>query len=650
MTKRIIFLLSLLPFLSAAAQQTDIPVIEKEAALKLMEASSSVYKSDTTIDAGYYKLDLKINEASQTISGSASLKFRNLAPSKSAFFLDLNNIMTVDSVTGGGAKLSFTRGDNKIFFTADKELSQGEEYIVTVYYRGAPSSSGFGSFIFSEESGFPAIWSLSEPYGASDWFPCKNALSDKADSSEVWVTCNSALTAVSNGVLLSETDNGNGTKTFKWKGTYPIAHYLISVAISRYELYHLSFKYSQTESMPVQNFVYQGQLTDDVKLQLDRTLTALSVFSDLYGEYPFIKEKYGHAHFGWGGGMEHQTVSSMVSFGEAIMVHELAHQWFGDKITCADWHNIWLNEGFATYSEGLYYEQIYGRDSYDMFAASEMVKAKRAEGSLYVQDISSVGEIFNGDRSYAKGGVVLHMLRGVTGDEAFFNIMKKYALDENYAYRSAFTEDFQAVAESVHGESLDYFFNEWVYGENHPAYTVNWNTAQAGDFYNTNITISQKVNSNPAYFTMPIELLLSFASGDTMVKVFNDMQEQTFTIQTKSMPIAVQFDPNNLILKEPVIIGNEDEEQVPVSFRLEQNYPNPFNPVTKITFSIPEQGRVKVTVYDSLGKEISMVKDEVFSAGEHSFFYNGSKLASGVYVYKLEWKEKTASKKMMVIK
>jgi aminopeptidase N len=649
MTKRIILFLSLLPSIILYAQQTGISELEKEAASKYIQAASDVYKSDTTIDAQYYKLDLNIDDANKLISGSAVIKFKNLTPSKSDFFLDLNGGMTVDSITAGGEQLSFTQGGGKVFIIPHKELKQDEEYSVKIFYRGSPASTGFGSFVFSERNDFPAIWTLSEPYGAADWFPCKNA-ADKADSSEVWATVSLDLTAVSNGLLTAEIDNGNGTKTFKWKESYPIAHYLISLAIGNYEAYHLTFNYAGNVSMPVQNYVYRTELTPTVKQQLDKTLTALSVFSDLYGEYPFIKEKYGHAHFGWGGGMEHQTISSMVNFNEGIMIHELAHQWFGDKITCADWHEIWLNEGFATYSEGLYYERVYGKESYDMYETAEMTKAKRAVGTIYVQDISTEDEIFDGDRSYAKGGVVLHMLRGVVGDDTFFKIIKNYATDETHAYKTVTTADFQAAAEREYGQPLDYFFSEWIYGENYPVYSVNWNPVQSDGIYNTTITISQRANSNPSFFTMPLELRISFASGDTLVKVFNNQQTQTFTVQTKEAPVSLQLDPNNWILKDMAVIGVEDGSPVPASFRLDQNFPNPFNPYTKITFSIPQQGRVKITVYDSLGKEISVAKDEDFTAGEHSVYFNAKNLASGVYLYKLEWNDKSASKKMLVIK
>ena len=309
------------------------------------------------------------------------------------------------------------------------------------------------------------IWTLSEPYGASDWFPCKDTPADKADSSDVWITVDKNLYGVSNGILIGIVKNPDNTSTYKWTNKYPIAQYLISLAISDYTIYKNYFKYSEKDSMPVINYIFPENLAS-YKANLDKVPNMLRVTSDYFGLYPFIKEKYGNAEMGWkgGGGMEHQTVSSMSNFSETVLVHELVHQWFGDKITCRDWQDIWLNEGFATYGEMLYAQKVYGDSAYNDFVTLEMARAKNAKGSIYVQDISSISEIFNGNRSYSKGGIVLHMLRGVVGDSIFFKILKTYSNDPLVAYGTAVTADFQRDAEAVYGEDLEYFFNEWIYG------------------------------------------------------------------------------------------------------------------------------------------------------------------------------------------
>jgi aminopeptidase N len=399
---------------------------------------------------------------------------------------------------------------------------------------------------FDLHSGQPD-WTLSEPWCETGG----HVVSDKADSSDVWITCSSNLTGVSNGVLTETLINGDGTKTYKWKNRYPIANYLISIAVSNYAEYKNYFKYTSDgiqDSMLVIHYIYPENL-EQFKPQLDKTMQMLEIFSDLFGLYPFIKEKYGHAEFGRGG-MEHQTITSLGFFTDAVIAHELAHQWFGDKITCRNWENIWLNEGFATFCEALYLETASGKDAYNADISSIMDRAKTAKGTIYVQDINTISEIFSGSRSYAKGGVVLHMLRGVLGDSLFFKTLRTYINDPSLAYSTAVTEDFQRAAETVSDSSLEYFFEEWIYGEFYPKYFVDWNyTNEAGNIYRIDVRIEQDENSNPKYFTMPVQLKISTDVKDTIFHILNNKQIQSFSFLVEGKPINFFFDPDNLILR-----------------------------------------------------------------------------------------------------
>jgi len=333
------------------------------------------YPGDENIDITYYKLDIALDYSSRNISGDITISAKSLISGMSSFSLDLQNVLTVNSIKIGETNLSFTHDNHLINITLDKTYNLDEEFSVVVNYSGTPGSSGFGSFEFSSHNGVPAIWTLSEPYGASDWWPCKDTPADKADSADIWITVDKALTPVSNGTLEEIIDNG-ATHTYKWHSKYPIAQYLISLAITNYELYENEFNYND-DSMTLYHYIYPENLNSNTIIQLDRTVDMLEIFSDQFGIYPFMDEKYGHAQFGWGGGMEHQTISSMGSFGEGLVAHELGHQWFGDKITCKDWHHIWLNEGFATYSEAVFYEFAYGKSYYDSQMAGEMNYAKK---------------------------------------------------------------------------------------------------------------------------------------------------------------------------------------------------------------------------------------------------------------------------------
>jgi len=520
-----------------------------------------------------------------------------------------------------------------------------------VYYHGTPGSSGFGSFEFSSQGGNPAIWTLSEPYGAKDWWPVKDTPSDKADSADFWITVSTSLIPASNGKLMAIVDNGNGTHTYKWKISYPIAQYLLSMAITNYAQYTNYYHYSPTDSMPINHFLYPGSLNSNIA-QLNKTPGMIEIFADRFGEYPFINEKYGHAQFGWGGGMEHQTISSMGGFSNMLIAHELAHMWFGDKITCKDWHHIWLNEGFATYGECLINEAWYGKSGYDSYVANEMASARNAQGSIWVQDITQVWEIFNGSRSYAKGAVVLHMLRGIVGDSVFFNILQTYAADPNVAYGVAVTEDFQAVAENVSGLDLDYFFQQWIYGVNYPRYSIVWSKqSSGGDLYDFALKITQNVNSNPSYFTMPIQIKVNFTSGDTLITVFNNAQIQNLNITVNGEPTSISFDPGNWILKTVnSIVTDVEDELHPEKFSLEQNYPNPFNPSTMIKFSLGKAGYTTLKLYDVLGKEVAALVNGELEAGQHEVTLDASSLPSGSYFYTLTSGSYTETRKLMFLK
>ncbi len=596
---------------------------------------------DSTIDITYYKLNLKLQLSPNYLTGIATIKGKFPA-AKNSFFLNLSSSLTVDSVAGNNV-VSFGHSQDLLSINLANTAS---EFTVNVYYKGLPGGSGFGSFEFSYHNGIPVIWSLSEPYGSSDWFPNKNTPGDKADSSDVWVTCPSSLTAVSNGLLKETVVNPDNTTTYKWHGSYPIAGYLISIAVTNYTLYNNYFRYSANDSLPVTHYIYPEYL-ENIKANLDETPNMLTVFSDRYSLYPFIREKYGHAQFGWGGGMEHQTISSMGAFTSGVIAHELAHQWFGDKVTCRNFHHIWLNEGFATYSEAVYIEASQGKDAYDYFMKSKMNYSKLAAGTVYVQNAYSESEIFNTYKSYYKGGVILHMLRGITGDSLFFTIMKSYANDSLVSYGTAVTEDFQRVAEHVYGKSLAYFFYEWVYGENYPKYNVIWDKARREDnTYDVLITLNQAANTSPAFFTMPVDFRIRTKAGDTTVVLFNSAASQTFTVNVPTEPVTITMDPSNKILKDK----KGDDPVEPVGFKLEQNYPNPFNPSTKIEYQIREYGSVSLKVYDVTGREVALLVNEKQRPGSYSVVFAPVNLASGVYYYTLVSGGVTETKKLVYLR
>jgi aminopeptidase N len=268
-------------------------------------------------------------------------------------------------------------------------------------------------------------------------------------------------------------------------------------------------------------------------------------------------------------------------------------------------------------------------------------------GSIYVQNPENINEIFNPSRSYSKAGVVLHMLRGITGDSMFFKIMQNYSSDSLLVFKNAVTEDFQRNAESVYGTSLSYFFQEWIYGENYPKYNINWNYTQNGsNTYLISLSLSQQSNSNPLYFTMPVEFRIKTPSMDTVFKAFNSSQQESYSFQVIGKPEALTFDPDNKILKDKT----GDEIAVPVRFYLGQNYPNPFNPSTTINYETIKLANVNLSVYDILGRLVKVLVNEKQKPGEYSVKFSSENLSSGIYFYTIIADEYTDTHKMVILR
>ncbi|MGA2625355.1 MAG: M1 family aminopeptidase, partial [Bacteroidota bacterium] len=538
----------------ATTHEKTFRQLEIERYKSLFQRSAAHVTSGQNIDVTYYNLALRITTSPQYLRGDVTMKAFSRQNGVNQVTLDLMQSMTIDSVKVGGSLTGFSQHPSSFDVTLDRSYNAGELMAVEIFYEGEPGSSGFGSFAFSSHGSVPWVWSLSEPYGAKDWWPCKDHPSDKADSADIIVTCDSTYRVGSNGILVSVTNNGDGTKTHHWQERYPISNYLISVALTNYAQFSNWFKYSPTDSMEVLNYALPVDLTSAMS-GAPAAVEGLQIFSRLFGLYPFVKEKYGHSQFGWGGAMEHQTMTSTCCFDEDILIHELSHQWFGDMITCRTWPNIWLNEGFATYCEALFAEQKYGTGTYWNFLNNDMSSARLAAGTLYVSDSSNVGKLFDGSLVYDKGAVVLHMLRHVLGDSVFFKAMRNYANTASLMYSTASTPDFQAVCESTSTKDLSYFFNEWVYGEKYPRYGYDWTSSPSPQGYTVTYGVGQTTGtSNPAFFSMPIDLKIIGTGWDTTVTVFNDSLCQTFVFDVSHNPTLIQLDPEGWILKDTISV------------------------------------------------------------------------------------------------
>ncbi|WP_080238996.1 M1 family aminopeptidase [Spirosoma rigui] len=646
--KLLYFCLLAFPFLAIAQSEHDggrfcqTVKVRSSERLAAHPKARIAYPGDANIDVTYYGLDLNLTHTPNYLRGAATITFRSTVTNLSSFFLDLNSTtattgegLRVDSVKAGAQRLAFQFAQNKLTITPIQPLVIDQALTVTVYYQGIPNSRDLGSFRFSthERTTEPAIWSLSEPYGAPDWFPCRDTPGDKADSSSVRITAPARFVSVSNGVLVSTVDNPDGTRTYQWRNSYPIAQYLISVALSNYELYNTPFT-TGGQTLPITHYIYP-EVLPLVKANLDQTPAIMQLFTERFGPYPFLREKYGHAQIGRGnGGMEHQTISSMEegALTPGVIAHELAHQWFGDKITCRDWQNIWLNEGFASYAEAVFAESTGGRTAYLSTMNAFAARARTAVGSIYVEDITNFANIFSGNRTYAKGAMVLHMLRGVVGDSTFYRILKTYTASPYVAYSTATTDYFQAVAEQVSGQNLGYFFRQWIYSAGHPVYQA---SVSNGPSANTaNVRLEQRnalANTNPTFFTMPVQIRVQSAAGDTTVSVLNNQADQTFTVPARGPVTGVVVDPNNWILKaveSTTLLVTGVAEPVADLFT---SYPNPANDLLTVDFTTSTSGLASLALTNPLGQRVRQLPERSLPAGIHSQRLDVSGLPAGSY-------------------
>lgn len=387
-----------------------------------------ILEQQRKFDVQYYNLNISVDPLSQSINGILGITAKSVINDLERILLDLSGNLTVTAVTGTDIDTFFHESD-LIDIALTTPLSAGELTSITVEYEGKPRPEGLGSFIFGNRgNGEPLIWTLSQPFFAHTWWPCKDLPEDKADSVDVVITVPDGLTAVSNGVLRQTVENPDGTKTFFWHEGYPVPPYLVSLAVSGYDVRKDIFTTAGGDTMPVEFYVTpeKSGAVFGPGSAFPQTLDMLRVFSELFGNYPFLNEKYAQVEFGAGGGMEHQTATSLnvppAGPNVFLVSHELAHQWWGDFITCRDWHHIWLNEGFATYSEGIYLESLGGKPALKDFIGS--ITAPPGEwGSVFRDNIDDVDDILTGV-VFEKGAWVLHMLRSVVGDALFFEILR----------------------------------------------------------------------------------------------------------------------------------------------------------------------------------------------------------------------------------
>ena len=503
-------------------------------------------------DLRYQRLELQLDPAQQYVSGTVTSHFipnQNMA----SIYFDLSNTLTVSEVKYHGSNLPFTQlstKEVKIDFPAGIPAATLDS--LSIKYSGAPDTGGSAgdAFTISTQSGVPALYTLSEPYGAQEWFPTKQSLNDKIEKVDLMINTPSQYNVASNGKLFSETVLPGNRKLTFWQTNYPIPAYLIALGITNYT------KFNDTMGnppFPFVNYLYPSTTSNStIMSNIEWTKTVMNTFEQYLGPYPYRNEKYGHMQFGWGGGMEHATMSSMGSWGRGIIAHELAHQWFGDKVTCGAWNDIWLNEGFATFGEHLANEKLLMTNSQFMsYLSSEMnYITSSAGGSVYVSDtnLGNTGAIFSGRLSYSKGGYVVRMIKWILGDDAFYSALKDYHARPQLAYGYAKTEDLKNSLLESTGKDFTEFFNDWIYGQGHPTYQIRWNqTADQMLRFKVSQTTS---HSSVNFFEMPLPIKVNGTGGQVAYLVLNHTtKNQNFAEQVNFPVVSIQFNYENQILQ-----------------------------------------------------------------------------------------------------
>lgn len=546
--RKISILLWLMAATAIVSAQKPMPRITSQISQTeaLAFAKSAIFtESDhyADFDIIYQRMEWKIDPAVKYISGSVTSYFVAKTGAPDSIYFDLEQSISVRSVKSHNLDLEYKHESDRIAIKLKAQLTVNSLDSLTVSYEGIPDASGFGSFVQSQHNGMPVIWTLSEPYGARDWWPCKQSLADKIDSIDIFVTNPENYTCAANGILMSETIT-DGFKTTWWKHRYPIATYLVAIGVTNYSHYTDTLDLGNGKILPIENYVYPENLVN-ARQGTKQNMEVLALFNQLFGTYPFACEKFGHAQFSWGGGMEHQTISFVSSFGFDLLAHELAHQWFGDYITLASWHDIWINEGFATFATGLAYQNLSNGAWWSVWKNSLVnTITSNASGSVYVVDTTDVDRIFNYRLSYCKGAYLLHMLRWVLGDDHFFAAVRNYLSDPEVAYGFATQEKLVFHLEQAGDTSLTEFFNDWYYGQGYPVYSATFSQNDAGIL---DITLSQQPShESVGFFEMPVPVRVYNADFTDSIdfRLENITQRQEFFVEPGFRVSTIKIDPD----------------------------------------------------------------------------------------------------------
>lgn len=506
-------------------------------------AASDGYRRLDDVDILHYRIRLEIGETGKAIQGETTILAEMLAGGRDVLPLDLGPL-TVDRVTVDGKNAAFAHRDHRLSITLGSSNAAGDTVTVVVSYRGEPVD---GLFIQPNKFGDRSVFADNWPNRARHWFPGVDHPYDKA-TVEFIVTAPAAYDIVANGRMLETTTVSADRKRTHWKTDAPIPTYCMVVGAARFSI----VRAGTWQGIPVSYYLFPGDRDAGTK-DFSRSTDMLAFYTDLIGPYPYAKLALVQSSTRFGG-MEN---ASAIFFSEhsitgtrrneAVVAHEIAHQWFGDSVTESDWHHLWLSEGFATYFGALFFEEADGNERFhEMLARSRsryFDANRRAPAPIFNPGITDLFDLLNA-YNYSKGGLALHMLRGLMGDEAFFEGIRDFY--RKYRDQTVLTRNFQSVMEAQHGSTLEWFFDQWIYRAGHPVVEVTWSRDdQRGE---VSLRLSQTQRQEP--FRLPITL--AFVAGDQQDRRQVELRERSheFRFKLDGATEDVLVDPDAWLLME----------------------------------------------------------------------------------------------------
>ena len=578
-------------------------------------------------DLIYHRCNWQIDPAVKFIAGDITSYFKPNSNSFNQIQFDLASNMTIDSILYHSSLLSHTLTPTDLLtinFTGNLPNHQLDS--LTIFYHGIPLDDNQQTFVQTTHENTPIIFTKSEPYGSKNWWPCKHNLNDKIDSIDIIVTTPSVNRVASNGILVEERIIGPN-KLYHWKSNYPMAAYLVAISVTNY-VYYSDYVNHPGASYEVLNYVYP-ETFDSASVHTPEIVDIMRLFDSLTIIYPFAAEKYGHAQFGWGGGMEHQTMSFMGDFNFSLMAHECAHQWFGDYITCGTWEDIWLNEGFATFFEGLAQQNLHPENWNNWKSLKIKNITTLPDGTTFCNDTTNIARIFSGRLTYFKGAYILHMLRWKLGDSIFFASLKSYLNDPQLKFSYAKTADLISHFETISGLDLTSFFEKWFYKQGYPSYQVVWKKTDK----NLELTVNQST-SDPTvtFFDMPIPIKVIGETKDTLLVFDHQYSGQKFSAIIDFPIKDIQFDPELWILSNNnMVISSETDYSNLLNVVIS---PNPSSSEIQIQFDNPNITIDNFEIIDLNGKQIEKLTN--IKTSTSTYTYPIKHLASGAYTLILQ--------------